>query len=1054
MALVQVAVSRRSFAHAAILADRLRRLVPQQAEAWALVGACGLRVAHGIDPITAYKSALVRAPDRKDFIVGYGYALLAADRCGDFQEELNLLIQRHLFDPMVAEFVLDFQLASGAGLVAAAHVGPAGWLTGWAWNRARPDEPQRVNVTSDGEPLFELAATEHKALLKTKGVGDGCFGFRHRLPADAKPPIVLECGGEAIPGSPLGLPPRQEGFLEFAESGRVYGWARDRRHPNRPVSVVIRNNLGDSKVVEPSEVRPDLSPDGHAVRTGFIADFGEPPADVRLIRYEAHFADTKHPLHNSPLWVTLRPHTDAALRQLAAWLRHHQPQLEEMGLSVALQTLLRRDVLPAACHNLWRPRRPQRPLPDPVSQTADRAGRDIVVDVIVPVYRGLQETIECIESVLAAPVSTPFELILVDDASPEPELSAALVAYAKRRGVVLLRNEENKGFVGSVNRALMLHPARDVVLLNSDTRVHGDWLDRIVATANLDRDIGTITPLSNDATICSYPVFNDHNAFPNAQNLMLLDGDCARVNPPHGIDIPTAVGSCMYIRRDCIDDVGLFDEATWGKGYGEENDFSLRASYLGWRNVAATHVFVAHRGGVSFGSGGHRLAVRNLVRLNEIHPGYDRMVQQFLAADPLLTARRNIDRARLSRQPGTPGMLLVTHGLGGGTERNVRDLSDRLQHERITPYILRPLDARRIALQVPDEWQLPNLVFDSEQEVEHLMVTLKGLDIRHVHVHHFIGFRPNFFHGLLTALKVGYDVTIHDYSWICPQINLIDAGGRYCGEPELSKCEACLAQLGSQVGEVESVEALRVRSAGFLHDARSVFVPSRDVEIRMRRYAPKCAYHAKPHPEPRAKVSVQVPSPRQDGMLKVAVIGGISDHKGYRELMACAEDAASRKLPLRFIVIGHTRDDEPLFAFGNVFITGVYDENELPDLLAFHACDVALFLSVWPETWSYTLSAALSAGLLPYAYDIGAHAERIRTLGVGMLFPVGLSAPGINDTLLSGVTLNRKLPPRQVVLGEPHYEEMLSDYYALDLHGPTPASEMSAGTRAIIREVL
>ncbi len=91
----------------------------------------------------------------------------------------------------------------------------------------------------------------------------------------------------------------------------------------------------------------------------------------------------------------------------------------------------------------------------------DQAG---VVDVIVPVYRGVEETRRCIESVLQAACATPFELVLIDDATPEPELARYLDTLVGRAGITLLRNPENIGFVRTVNRGMALHADRDVGL--------------------------------------------------------------------------------------------------------------------------------------------------------------------------------------------------------------------------------------------------------------------------------------------------------------------------------------------------------------------------------------------------------------------------------------------------------------------------------------------------------------------------------------------------------------------------------------------------------------
>ena len=80
-----------------------------------------------------------------------------------------------------------------------------------------------------------------------------------------------------------------------------------------------------------------------------------------------------------------------------------------------------------------------------------------------------------------------------------------------------------------------------------------------------------------------------------------------RPTPGRTVDLPTAVGFCMCIRRACLDQVGLFDAERFGRGYGEENDFCMRAAGAGWRNVLAGDVFVYHEGAVSFS--GERLAL-------------------------------------------------------------------------------------------------------------------------------------------------------------------------------------------------------------------------------------------------------------------------------------------------------------------------------------------------------------------------------------------------------------------------------------------------------------
>jgi hypothetical protein len=98
----------------------------------------------------------------------------------------------------------------------------------------------------------------------------------------------------------------------------------------------------------------------------------------------------------------------------------------------------------------------------------------------------------------------------------------------------------------------------------------------------------------------------------------------------------------MAIARRAIDRIGLFDEALFGRGYGEENDFSMRAREAGLRNVLCDDVYVAHIGGRSFGPLGLKPDAGSMQRLLSRHPDYLELVQDFIAKDPLAVRRREI----------------------------------------------------------------------------------------------------------------------------------------------------------------------------------------------------------------------------------------------------------------------------------------------------------------------------------------------------------------------------------------------------------------------------
>lgn len=257
-------------------------------------------------------------------------------------------------------------------------------------------------------------------------------------------------------------------------------------------------------------------------------------------------------------------------------------------------------------------------------------------DVIVPIHNAAVMVDDMLQS-LQRTLQANDRVILIDDASTEASIARMLEEFEQAAAceVSILHNERNLGFVRTVNRG-MAASQRDVVLLNSDTVVTQGWLDRIQQAAASDPRIATITPFSNNAEICSFPQFCKANPAPQDPEGIALA--LAKLTPEYP-DLPTAVGFCMYIRRQALSEIGDFDAATFGRGYGEENDFCMRAAGHGWRNILCDNAFVVHRGGASFSLTGERPGGEALVRLNARYPRYNKQVAEFIRADPLAPIR-------------------------------------------------------------------------------------------------------------------------------------------------------------------------------------------------------------------------------------------------------------------------------------------------------------------------------------------------------------------------------------------------------------------------------
>ncbi|MCL2875575.1 MAG: hypothetical protein FWF12_04655 [Betaproteobacteria bacterium] len=252
----------------------------------------------------------------------------------------------------------------------------------------------------------------------------------------------------------------------------------------------------------------------------------------------------------------------------------------------------------------------------------------------------------CLDSLYAATCYAMREIIVIDDTSSDPELVNWLNDEAGAGRIMLLRNDKGNGSTASVNDVLALHPERDVVLLESSVEVANDWLDRLLVCAESQADIGTVTPFSNNATLCAYPFMGWKGGLPGVQGLAALDALVARANAGQWVELPAAEKFCMLIRRACLDMIGFFDVERFGRGSGEAKDFSRRAVAVGWRNVLAANVFV-HRIAVAVPDPVRVEAIEDAeYKLAALYPDYDAKMRDFVHLDPPAKLRARIDRAR------------------------------------------------------------------------------------------------------------------------------------------------------------------------------------------------------------------------------------------------------------------------------------------------------------------------------------------------------------------------------------------------------------------------
>ena len=766
----QTALEDRRFAAATVWLHRAARLLPEDPTIQLMLASA---LAHA-DPAAAIgilQALTARRPDDRDAALALIATLLRANRAADAAACLAGMLGR-MAPPDTGLFrTVAGGVCQGAG------------AQGWMW------------LDGNGTCFVRLAADAPAATIALELDGTAMGSVRVRPGRQAAVPLpegwragrrlVAAPDHVALLGS--GLSPawfgRVEGYASVAPGGTVQGWARLPADPGTRPVVFLRRTDGTLHAIaverasdQPGEDQPERW--RFKVLPGALA--GEAQAEV---------VDAV----GRSLWGSPIP------------LGGEQIAARRAAQSLAVQSLSK------PCNGQSSSADPFRPLPTALlpatpqfgARSGAKLGR-VACDVIVPVHGGAAELEVCLASLTAFLPSTS-RLVLVNDGSPDPAIAARLRSVAGGR-VTLLEHAQARGFPAAVNAGLAhLRPVagRDVVILNADTAVGRHWLARLSAVAHSDPAIGSCTPLTNDGTIVSYPTPGEAGDAPGPAALAAINRLCWEANGAAAVPIPTGVGFCMLMKGACIAETGFFREDVFAQGYGEENDWCLRAAHLGWRHAAAPGVFVAHSGGRSFGGAKSLLMERNAAVLERLHPGYGDHVTAAIAAEPLLAARRRIDRLALLQSPGTAAVALVTHDAGGGVARYVAQRCAAIAASGRRPIVLSPQeDTPGLCLLAlgsgKDARRLPNLRFTLPDELDGLAAVLRDAGVAAVEIHHLLNHDPSV-STLPALLGVPYSVTVHDYGHWCPRFSLTSRGNRYCGEPlAVADCEECIADLGSR----------------------------------------------------------------------------------------------------------------------------------------------------------------------------------------------------------------------------------------------------------------
>ena len=260
--------------------------------------------------------------------------------------------------------------------------------------------------------------------------------------------------------------------------------------------------------------------------------------------------------------------------------------------------------------------------------------------VVIPVYNAPDEVRDCITSVLKHTDLARDRVLVIDDGSPDPAVGPMLDAFEGTPGLTIRRNSPNIGYTKTINLGITEAGRDDVVLLNSDTIVTPKWLEGLRATAYSRPRVATVTAMSDNAGAFSFPIFNETCRKPDHLSheeyaLMMLQATQG-CTPP---EVPTGSGFCMFICRALVDDCGLFDHEGFPRGYGEENDFCMRALRAGWVNLVSPWSFVYHIRTASFKGEKAALVKAGVDVVTKRYPDYAALVKAAFASPEMTQLR-------------------------------------------------------------------------------------------------------------------------------------------------------------------------------------------------------------------------------------------------------------------------------------------------------------------------------------------------------------------------------------------------------------------------------
>jgi GT2 family glycosyltransferase len=631
----------------------------------------------------------------------------------------------------------------------------------------------------------------------------------------------------------------------------------------------------------------------------------------------------------------------------------------------------------------------------------------ILTDIIIPIFNGYDFVIKLLNSIESNTDQLSYRLLIVDNASTDENLSHYLAEFSnKRRNVVLIKNDENLGFVASANKAFPHVNSDFFVLLNSDTQVPSGWLPRLLDPLLKDSKVASTTPFSNSGTLNGFAYVNKNNQLFNEYSVDIID-EAFKSLPTlnQQIVIPTGVGFCMGIRTGLAKSYGFLDLA-YGGGYGEENDWCLRLRKQGFIHVLVENLFVYHKVSSSFDPQEKQdLIDSNFLILKSRYPLYEQEITHYFAHDPTSFICDFVKLKLLSKEVNTSGaVLIVDHDMGGG--------ANYYRNEEVKKYVDKQMP---VLVLVEYEGRITIKVFTQEGNFEFSIPSLEYLDlifdqirISELIYNNLVGaqFPLDVINAIIDLRKRhSFHLTylLHDYYSICPSFRLVNDEGKYCkASIDLKTCKSCLSKQSSEYCDFirpnENIAKWRETWGRLLNNSDQIVafsVASQKILTKVYPSLKQNAVVVRPHSYPTHNLR-PIKNSKKSSVINIGIIGGINYAKGG-DIANRLFNLINRKdlRPISLSIIGESGVDLD----ANFLITGRYSRDNLVSTVEALGINLFLMPSIWPETYSYVADEMIAMDLPVVCFNVGAQAEKMAIYKKGLVLDLDITTPELLDQI-------------------------------------------------------